>query len=177
MTRSAAISTPILRAVIEKLNPISMRIGGRERRRRMKREMSQQPSKSITRVLMLLAVAALAATVGAQSAGGSSSIDIDEVKNVGLSAANDAKSVIQVKWTAKLPPGTNVKSFDVSLEVQYADRTKERIRNTVSGTAGSARFEVPTLHVSPGRPAAELRTFEATVTANFSETATKQGSL
>ena len=127
--------------------------------------------------LILLVVTVSTATVAAQSASSSASIDIVEVKNVGLSAANDSKSVIQVKWAAKLPPGTSVKSFDVSLEVQYADKTKERIKNTVSGTAVSARFEVPTLHVTPGRPAAELRSFEATVTANFSETATKQGSL
>lgn len=136
-----------------------------------------QSFKSLANVLILLAVTALAGTVAAQSAGSSSSIDIVEVKNVGISAANDSKSVVQVKWAAKLPPGTNVKSFDVTLEVQYADRTKEKIKNTVSGSANTARFEVPTLHLSPGRPAAELRTFEATVTANFSETATKQGNL
>jgi hypothetical protein len=134
-------------------------------------------SKPILGLLMLLAVTALAAKVAAQSAGGPSSIEIVEVKNVGISAANDAKSVIQVKWAAKLPPGSDVKSFDVSLEVQYADRTKEKIKNTGNGSASSARFEVPTLHLSPGRPAAELRTFEATVTANFSETATKRGNL
>jgi hypothetical protein len=134
-------------------------------------------SKSFSNVLILLAVAALAIQVTARPAGSSSIIDIVEVKNVGVSAANDSKSVIQVRWTAKLPPGSNVKSFDVSLEVQYADRTKEKIKSTVNGSATSARFEVPTLHISPGRPAAELRTFEATVTANFSETATKQGNL
>lgn len=133
--------------------------------------------KLILRVMILLAVVALAAADAAQSAGGSSRIDIVEVKNLGISAANDSKSVIQMKWEAKLPPGSNVKSFDVSLEVQYADRTKEKIRDTVNGSASSARFEVPTLHVSPGRPAAEFRTFEASVTANFSETAKKEGNL
>jgi hypothetical protein len=133
--------------------------------------------KLILRVMILLAVVALAAADAAQSAGGSSRIDIVEVKNLGISAANDSKSVIQMKWAAKLPPGSNVKSFDVSLEVQYADRTKEKIRDTVNGSASSARFEVPTLHVSPGRPAAEFRTFEASVTANFSETAKKEGNL
>ena len=134
-------------------------------------------SKSIASALILLTFTVLAATVATQSAGSLSSIDIFEVKNVGLSAANDSKSVIQVNWAAKLPSGSSVKSFDVSLEVQYADRTKEKLKNTVNGSANSARFEVPTLHISPGRPAAELRTFEATVTANFSETATKQGNL
>ena len=133
--------------------------------------------KSVASMLILFAVTVSAATLATQSAGSLSSIDIIEVKNVGISAASDSKSVIQVRWAAKLPPGTNVKSFDVSLEVQYADRTKEKIKNTVNGSAASVRFEVPTLHLSPGRPAAELRTFEATVTANYSETATKQGNL
>lgn len=142
----------------------------------IKEDMSHR-SKSLASVLILLAVTALAARVAAQSAGGSPCIDIVEVKNLGISAANDSKSVIQVKWAAKLPPGSSVKSFYVSLEVGYADATKEKVKSTINGSASSARFEVPTLHLSPGRPAAELRSFEATVTANFSETATKQGSL
>jgi hypothetical protein len=142
----------------------------------MKRKMSHR-SKSIVSILILLAAMVSASTLATQSASSSSIIDILEVKNVGLSAANDSKTVIQVKWAAKLPAGSNVKPFDVSLEVQYADRTKEKLKNTVNGSAASVRFEVPTLHISPGRPAAELRSFEATVTANFSETATKQGNL
>ncbi len=133
--------------------------------------------RTLLGVMGLLAVVGIALRAAPHSPDGSSSIDIVEVKNVGISAANDAKSVIQVKWTAKLPPGSNVKSFDVSLEVKYADRTKEKMKYTVNGSADGARFEVPTLHLSPGKPAAELRRFEATVTANFSETATKQGNL
>lgn len=134
-------------------------------------------SKLVLGLLILLTVRVFAANVAAQSAGGSPCIDIVEVRNVGISAANDSRSVIQVKWAAKLPPGSDVKSFDVRLEVRYADATKEKVKSTINGSANSARFEVPTLHLSPGRPAAELRTFEATVTANFSETATKQGNL
>ena len=133
--------------------------------------------KLILGVMILLAVVALAAAAAAQSAGDSPCIDIVEVKNVGISAENDSRSVIQVKWAAKLPPGSDVKSFDVSLEVRYADATKEKVKSTVNGSASIARFEVPTLHVSPGRPAAEFRTFEASVTANFSETAKKEGNL
>jgi hypothetical protein len=119
----------------------------------------------------------IAPPAAAQSEGGPSRIEIVEVRNLGISAANDAKSVIQVEWAARLPPEATVKSFDVSLEVRYADRTSEKIKSTVSASTASARFEVPTIHLSPGRPGAEMRSFEASVTANFSETATKRGSL
>jgi hypothetical protein len=134
-------------------------------------------SKLVLGLMVLLAVVAIAVQAAPRSANGSSRIEIVEVKNVGISAADDAKSVIQVRWTARFPPETSVKSFDVSLEVRYADQAKERVRVSVNGSASSARFEVPTLHQSPGRPAAEMRGFEASVTANASESATKQGNL
>jgi hypothetical protein len=133
--------------------------------------------RTLLGLMVLVAVVALAVQPDTQSANGSSRIEIVEVKNVGISAANDAKSVIQVRWAARFPPETSVKSFDVSLEVRYADQAKERVRVSVDGSASSARFEVPTLHLSPGRPAAEMRSFEASVTANASESATKQGNL
>src|SRR5262245_23602634 len=128
-------------------------------------------------LLILPAIATITPGSRAQSVNGFARIEIIEVKNVGLSAINEAKSIIQVRWEGRYPQGTSVKSFDVSLEVQYADNTKERAKTTVSGSTSSTRFEVPTLHLSPGRPGAEMRSFDATVTANFTETATKQGNL
>jgi len=133
--------------------------------------------KLSARLVTLLAVALLPAPSIAQSAGVPPRIEILEVKNVGISAANDAKSVIEVRWAARFPQGVTVKSFDISLEVSYADKTREKIRGKVSGSITSTRFEVSTLRLSPGRPGAELRGFEAAVTANISETATKQGGL
>ena len=124
--------------------------------------------------LMILLVAVV---LTAEAGQGSSRIEIVEVKNLGISAANDAKSIIEVRWAIRFPPETSVKSFDINLEVRYADKAKEKIKATANGSASSARFEVPTLHLSPGRPGAELRGFEASVTANFSETTTKQGNL
>ena len=80
-------------------------------------------------VMTSLAVVALALPSATQTANSSSRIEIVEVKNVGISAANDAKSVIQVRWAARFPPETSVKSFDVSVEVRYADRAKERSKS------------------------------------------------
>jgi hypothetical protein len=104
-------------------------------------------------------------------------VEIAEVKNVGLSAGNDSKSIIQAQWSVNAQPGTNIKSFELTLEVTYADGAIERFRVTASGADRKARFEVPTLHVSAGRPGAELRSFKTNITANFTETVTKQGNF
>lgn len=104
-------------------------------------------------------------------------VEIGEVKNVGISASNDAKSIIQAQWTVNAQPGTSIKSFELILEVAYADGAVERFRVTANSTERKARFEVPTLHVSAGRPGAELRSFKANITANFTETASKQGNF
>jgi hypothetical protein len=106
-----------------------------------------------------------------------SSVEIVEVKNVGLAAADQSKSIIQVKWSAAPQTGTSIKSFDVAIEVAYADGSSERAKTTVAGTARSARFELPTLHFSTGRPGAEMKTFKVNIAVSLTETASKQGSF
>ena len=108
---------------------------------------------------------------------GLAGIEIEEVKNVGVSASDESKSVIQVKWKTDAQAGTDLKTFDVAIEMGYADGAVQRARNSVSGSARSARFEVPTSHFTPGRPGAELKSFKASVTASITETATRQGSF
>ena len=104
-------------------------------------------------------------------------IEILDVKNMGLSATDDAKSILQIRWTVEAQPGTTVKSFEISLEVSYADGATEKVRVTTNGVARTARFEVPTVHFAAGRAAAELKSFKAVITANTSETTTRVGSL
>jgi hypothetical protein len=104
-------------------------------------------------------------------------IEIVEVKTVGISAGDNTKSIIQIKWLAESQPGTAIKSFDVFLEVVYADGAIEKVKTNANGSARSARFELQTVHSAAGRAAAELRGFKASVTANTAETTTKTGSL
>jgi hypothetical protein len=104
-------------------------------------------------------------------------IDITEVKNVGLSANNESKSVIQALWSVNTQPGTTIKSFELNLEVTYADGAVEKFKSTAQGSERKTRFEVPTLHVSAGRPGAELKGFKTNITANFTETVSKQGNF
>jgi len=104
-------------------------------------------------------------------------IEITQVKNLGLSAANAKKSVIEVRWTVRLQSDASLKSFEIALEVRYADGAIEKIKSSASGSSRNARFEVPTLHASPGLAAAEMKDFKINIIANYTETASKQGSF
>jgi hypothetical protein len=128
----------------------------------------------------LIAVLTIVALFNNQSANAfnfATRIEIVEVKTVGISAGDNTKSIIQIKWLAESQPGTSIKSFDVSLEVAYADGAIEKVKTTANGSARSTRFELLTVHLAAGRAAAELRTFKASITANTTETTTKTGSL
>lgn len=134
-----------------------------------------------------LALTALAILILAMAASGSyrisdpidssSGIEITQVKNMGLSAANAKKSIIEVRWIVQSQPGMALKAFELSIEVIYADGATEKAKSTVSGSSRNARFEVPTLHTSPGLAAAEMKNFKINITASYTETASKQGSF
>jgi hypothetical protein len=124
-------------------------------------------------LISALLVLSLLATGVSGSAG---RIEITEIKNVGVSAARETHSIIQVSWTAQTTSDSRIVSFELQLEVTYADGKVEPLQAKAGGSARSTRFEVPTLHRGAGRPAAEMRSFKVSITTNYSETATKQGS-
>jgi hypothetical protein len=104
-------------------------------------------------------------------------IEITEIKNLGQSAANESLTVIQASWMAQSAPEIKIQGFELHLEVVYADGATQRATAKANGNARSSRFEVPALHRAPGRPAAEMKSFKVSITANWSETTTKQGAL
>jgi hypothetical protein len=105
---------------------------------------------------------------------GAPSVEIIEVKNLGVSAANESLSVIQVKWKAQ---SDSAKSFEVKLEVNYADGASDKAITTADDPKRAARFEFRTLHFSSGKPGAELKSYRVTITTDRAESASKQGSL
>jgi hypothetical protein len=104
-------------------------------------------------------------------------IEITEIKNVGVSAANETMSIIQVSWVTPGAAEIKIEHFDLQLEVTYADGDTERAAAKAEGRARRTRFEVHTLHRAPGRPAAELKSFKISITVNGGETITKQGAF
>jgi len=124
-------------------------------------------------ILMLL----VAIETGAIAVEDSVRVEIIEVKNVGVSASNESNSIIQVRWNVTAAPSTAVKSFDLNLEVTYADGAAEKAKASADGRARTARFEVPTLHRSAGRPASDMKSFKINITTTVLETFSKQGNF
>ncbi len=124
-------------------------------------------------MLALLVMSLLAAGVRA-SAG---QVEITEIRNMGVSALKETHSIVQLSWTAQGAPELKHVSFDLYLEVTYADGFVERSQAKAAGSARTGRFEIPTLHRAGNQPAAEMKSFKASITANYSETTTKQVSL
>jgi hypothetical protein len=122
-------------------------------------------------ILMLLAA------LGATTFQDSVRVDILEVKNVGVSASNESNSIIQVKWNVTASPSTAIKSFDLHLEVIYADGAVEKAKASADSRARAARFEIPTLHRVAGRNASEMKSFKINITTTVSETFTRQGNF
>lgn len=131
--------------------------------------------KTIKDSLMLALLVMSLLPTGARASAGK--IEITEIKNMGLSAVKETHSIIQVSWTAQGAPELEHVSFELFLEVTYADGFVEQSQAKASGGARTGRFEVPTLHRSGNQPAAEMKSFKASITANYSETTTKQLSL
>ena len=128
--------------------------------------------KPITHALMLLALC-----LPAFAAARTSTVEVIDVRVAGVSAADESKSIVQVQWRVNPQAGADLKSFEITLEVTYADGASSRQSASAGQAATSARFEVSTLHRSPGRPPAELKSFQAHITANLTETAVKRGTF
>jgi len=106
-----------------------------------------------------------------------SQIEITEIKNAGVSAAKETHSIVQISWAMQGAPDMKISSFELLLEVTYADGFVEKSSAKAPGSARTTRFEVATLHRFANQPAAEMKSFKVSVTANSSETTTKQISL
>lgn len=101
-------------------------------------------------------------------------VEITDVKNIGVSASNEAKSIIEIRWQTNVAPNMSVKSFELKLEVTYTNGAIVTAQSSVTGTARSGRVEVPTTNSSVGRPSSTIKSFRASVTTTFTETTTKQ---
>jgi len=105
-----------------------------------------------------------------------SGVEILGVKNLGLSAANESLSVLQVKWKVT-EPNAPVKRFEVKLAVTYAYGALQTATASVDDPVRAVRFEFPTLHFSGGKPGAELRNYRVNITTDRAESVNKQGVL
>ncbi len=60
-----------------------------------------------------------------QSPAGAPNVQIAQVRNLGIQG-DDATLVIEVSWTATAPQTTHINGFQMLIEVEYADRSKNK---------------------------------------------------
>lgn len=91
-------------------------------------------------------------------------VEVIEIKDLGVSANDDSKSIIEVRWRVN-PTLNSVTSYNLSLTVTYADGTTVNEVKKTDAKAVSARFEVPSVKTSKGKPPAFIKKMNAIVMA------------
>ena len=95
-------------------------------------------------------------------------VEVIEVKDLGVSASDDSKSIIEVRWRVNSTLSA-VASFNLILSVVYADGSTRDEAKKSDGKTVSASFEVPSVRVSKGKPPAFIKNMNAVVTAVIRE--------
>jgi len=97
--------------------------------------------KSVSLLAFILAVGLiLSAAIGTaraqkseiehlQSPASAPNVQIAQVRNLGIQG-DDATLVIEVSWTATAPQATHINGFQMLIEVEYADRSKDKTAPT-----------------------------------------------
>lgn len=96
-------------------------------------------------------------------------VEVLELKDLGISANDDSKSIIEVRWRVNPALVANVTSFNLVLSVTYADGTTINIKRQTKEKSLSMRVEVPSVNISKGRLPASIKKMNAIVTAVMPE--------
>jgi hypothetical protein len=115
----------------------------------------------------------LLVTINQISAGVKSSLEIPVevvgIKELGISANDKTKTIIEVRWENNSAFSTSVSSFKLNLSVTYTDGTTFNEAKKAESKATSERFEVPTAKVSKNKPAAGIKKMNAIALAVLPE--------
>ncbi len=116
---------------------------------------------------IVLSLAAAAATSVSAKAGTimDAPVEVIEVKEIGISAADETKSVIEVRWRTNLALNTDVGSFKLILSVTYADGTTLILTGNAGAESELAQIEVPSARTSKRSPPAFIKNLKAVVVA------------
>src|SRR5260221_3227943 len=94
-----------------------------------------------------------------QSPAGGPNVQIAQVRNLGIQG-DDATLVIEVSWTATAPQATHINGFRMLIEVEYADRSKDK---TAPANATAPRTLLRVLNKGTNLP----KRFTITVVSEF----------
>ncbi len=91
-------------------------------------------------------------------------VRVIEVKDLGLSEADETKSVIEVRWEVNPAIHSNYSGFNVTLEITYADGAILIFDEKAESSARFIRIEIPSLHIFRGKKPATVKEIKAFVT-------------
>ncbi len=94
-------------------------------------------------------------------------VEVTQVKEIGLSDADETKSVIEVQWCVRSTLQPNHSNFNVTVEITYADGAILIFDEQVENQARSTQIEVPTLHIYRGKKPAIIKQIKAFVTTDW----------
>ena len=94
-------------------------------------------------------------------------VEVTEVKEIGLSDSDETKSVIEVKWCVNQELQTKQNTFNVTVEIVYADGAKLIFDEQAEKQARSTQIEVPSLHIYRGKKPAIIKQIKAFVTTEI----------
>lgn len=97
---------------------------------------------------------------------GSVDVKITRVTNRGV-VGDDATLLIRVEWSAQTQPSTDLLGFNASVEVEYADGSKNSNSQSVAASARQADIRVLNKAVAPRKFNVVLRTDFKFLDANF----------
>ena len=123
--------------------------------------------KILSLISLVLAIASQTAINATETA--DSPVEVLEVRDLGISANDDSKSIIEVRWRVNPTLIADVASFNLVLSVTYADGTTLNVKRQTKEKSLSMRVEVPSVNSSKGRPAASIKKMNAIVTAVIPE--------
>lgn len=90
-------------------------------------------------------------------------VAVESVKNLGLSASDERRSVIEMRWCFNEALNDQISLFNLTLLVRYADGALITFDQSVNSNARNHQFEVPTLHFVRGRKPAFIESLKAEV--------------
>lgn len=94
-------------------------------------------------------------------------VEVVEIKEVGISGADETKSVIEIRWRINPALNASVSSFKLLLSVTYADGTTLILTHNADAESVLAQVEVPSAKISKRSPPAFIKQLKATVIAVF----------
>ncbi len=96
-------------------------------------------------------------------------VEVVGIRELGVSANDNTKTIIEVRWKNNPSLNASVRSFKVNIAITYADGTTINEVKKAESKATSQRFEVPTAKVSKNKPTAGIKKLNAIVLAVLPE--------